>query len=141
MPFFSRLPVHRRIERLIRQGVGVREAHWDLGLPHSPDEAHAIAESILEWVRLSMGNMRRPYGIDHVALALAARDPGGRVVCSTSLGVLRPLSFYGEGPAAEVAAFLGDVSRTCPAGPVELVGALLSLGDIAFELHGHEAAA
>ncbi len=141
MPFFSRLPVQRRIERLIRQGVGVREARWDLELPPSPDDARNVAESIVAWVRLSMGNMRRPYGIDHVALALAARDSRGRVACSTSLGVLRPLSFYGEGPAAEVAAFLGDVARACPAGQVELVGALLSLGDIAFELHGREAAA
>jgi hypothetical protein len=141
VPFFSRHSVHRRVERLIREGIGVREARWEVELPAAPNDAHVIAQTIVDWVRLSMGHMRRPYGIDHVALALAARDPGGRMVCSTSLGVLRPLSFYGEGPAAEVAAFLGDVARACPAGPVELVGALLSLGDIAFELNGREAAA
>lgn len=141
MPFFSRHSAHRRVERLIREGVGVREARWDVGLPAAPNDAHRTAEAIVAWVRLSMGHMRRPYGIDHVALALAARDSSGQMVCSTSLGVLRPLSFYGEGPTAEVAAFLGDVARACPAGPVELVVALLSLGDIAFELNGREAAA
>lgn len=138
MPFFSRRPVHRRVERLIREGVGVREARWRL---ESPVASASLVDDILSWVRLSMGHMRRPYGIDHVALALAARDDSGRVLCSTSLGVLRPLSFYGEGPTTEVAAFLGDVARVSHDGSVELIGALLSLGDIAFELHGRPAAA
>lgn len=81
-----------------------------------------------------MSGMRRPYGIDHVALALAARDNSGKVVCSNSLGVLRPGSFYAEEGAEQVRAFLGDASRVMAGRPGEMVGALLSLGDIAFEL-------
>ncbi|MCL4240815.1 MAG: hypothetical protein KJ048_05625 [Dehalococcoidia bacterium] len=141
MPLFSRLSVNRRVERLIREGVGVRESTWTVDCASDPDLTRRLTESIVGWVRHSMGEMRRPYGIDHVALALACRDGSGRVVCSTSLGVLRPISFYGEGPVAEVNAFLGDVARATGGRPVEMVGALLSLGDIAFALNGRPAAA
>lgn len=141
MPLFSRLSVNRRVERLIREGVGVRESTWTVDCASDPDLTRRLTESIVAWVRHSMGEMRRPYGIDHVALALACRDGSGRVVCSTSLGVLRPISFYGDGPVAEVNAFLGDVARATGGRPAEMVGALLSLGDIAFALNGRPAAA
>lgn len=141
MPLFNRSSVNRRVERLIREGVGVRETTWTLDSPGDPGLTRLLTESIVAWVRLSMGEMRRPYGIDHVALALACRDGSGRVMCSTSLGVLRPISFYGDGPVTEVNAFLGDVARVSGDRPVEMVGALLSLGDIAFELNGRPAAA
>jgi hypothetical protein len=141
MPFLNRSSVNRRVERLIRAGIGVRETTWTLDSPGDADLTRLLTESIVGWVRLSMGEMRRPYGIDHVALALACRDGSGRVMCSTSLGVLRPISFYGDGPVTEVNAFLGDVARVSGNRPVEMVGALLSLGDIAFELNGRPAAA
>ena len=97
--------------------------------------ADALVDDVITWVRDAMGAMRRPYGIDHVALALAARDDGGRVVCSNSLGVLRPASFYAEEGPRQVRAFLGDAARAMDGQPGEMVGALLSLGDIAFELN------
>lgn len=141
MPLFNRFSVHRRVERLIRDGIGVRETTWTLAAPGDPDLTRRLIDDIVTWVRESMGEMRRPYGIDHVALALACRDGSGRVVCSTSLGVLRPISFYGDGPESEVNAFLGDVARVSGDRPVQMVGALLSLGDIAYELNGRPAAA
>jgi hypothetical protein len=136
MALFRRFSTHRKVERLIRDGVGVREACWRL-----EDEHHeSLVEDVVGWVRTSMGGMRRPYGIDHIALALAARDDSGRVVCSNSLGVLRPGSFYGEEGAEQVRAFLGDARRAMNGRGGEMVGALLSLGDIAFELNGNAAA-
>ncbi len=96
---------------------------------------------MVEWVRGQMGEMRRPYGIDHVALALACRDTSGTVVCSNSMGVVRPESFYSEAGARSVEGFLADARRAAGPGPVEVVGALLSLGDLAFELNLGRAAA
>ena len=136
MALFRRLSKHRKVERLIRDGVGVREACWRLEPSDAPE---VLIEHVIDWVRASMGSMRRPYGIDHIALALAARDEGGRLVCSNSLGVLRPTSFYGEEGPKQVRAFLGEARRVLGTNPCEVVGALLSLGDIAFELNANAA--
>lgn len=116
----------------------MHEASWRLDT-HGPDAADALVDDVVSWVRTSMAAMRRPYGIDHVALALAARDDSGRVVCTNSLGVLRPQSFYGEAGPEHVRAFLGDAARAMEGRPGDMVGALLSLGDIAYELRGKAA--
>jgi hypothetical protein len=133
MALFARFSTHRKVERLIRSGVGVREACWTID-DHAAEAKDALVDDVIAWVRASMAEMRRPYGIDHVALALAARDAGGRVLCSNSLGVLRPANFYADEGAEQVRAFLGDAERAMRGEPGEMVGALLSLGDIAFEL-------
>ena len=95
---------------------------------------------IVGWVRSAMGEMRRPYGIDHVALALACRDTSGRILCSNSLGVSRPASFYGPEAGTRVEAFLRDVEQVRNEAEMEVVAALLSLGDLAFELRAERAA-
>jgi hypothetical protein len=139
--FLRKLSTHRRVERLIRDGVGVREATWqasDIGDTESDAE---LTADLVAWIRRQMGEMRRPYGIDHVALALACKDSGGKVVCSNSLGVVRPESFYGDAGVRSVATFLDEARRVAGPGPIEIVGALLSLGDIAFELNLGRAAA
>jgi len=139
--FFRKPSTHRRVERLIRDGIGVHEASWTIEAPCDGGDDAGLAADMVAWVRRQMGEMRRPYGIDHVALALACRDASGRVVCSNSLGVVRPASFYGEAGVRSVEGFLVDARRAAGGGPVEVVGALLSLGDIAFELNLGRAAA
>lgn len=139
--FFRKLSTHRRVERLIRDGVGVREASWTIEALGDAEADSGLATDMVSWVRRQMGEMRRPYGIDHVALALACRDASGTVVCSNSMGVVRPESFYGDEGARSVQGFLVDAHRAAGDGPVEVVGALLSLGDIAFELNLGRAAA
>jgi len=140
LPFLRRPSTHRKVEQLIRQGVGVREASWHLpSSAQGSPAAHALAstkavESIVVWVRKAMTEMRRPYGIDHVALALACRDASGKVLCSNALGVVRPGSFYAPEGATRVEAFLRDVEQVRDQAGVEVVAALLSLGDLAFEL-------
>lgn len=94
----------------------------------------ALAGELLGWVRASLGEMRRPYGINQVALALAGRDLGGAVFCANSLGVVRPSSFYSsEGPDG-ILAFLDDLDGVRGDGEVRIAAALLSLGDLAYEL-------
>ena len=139
MALFRKFTTHRKVERLIRDGVGVREASWRLEDGQRSEHVDALVDDVVAWVRSSMGGMRRPYGIDHVALALAARDESGRVICSSSPGVLRPGSFYGEEGADHVRAFLGDARRAMDGRGGEMVGALLSLGDIAYELKSRAA--
>ena len=138
MAIFSRFTTHRRVEQLIRDGVGVREASWQIS-GHDDAVTEELVDEVIAWVRSSMGEMRRPYGIDHIALALAARDEEGKVLCSNSLGVLRPASFYANEGPEQVRAFLGDAERVMQGRPGEMVGALLSLGDSAFELKGRAA--
>ena len=125
---------HRRVESLIRQGVGVREASWEMAPAGDGPGRERLAGELATWVREAMATMRRPYGIDHVALALACRDSTGRVLSSSSLGVIRPGSFYGAEGVERIAGFLEDVELVRAAGAVNVSGALLSLGDLAFEL-------
>ena len=77
MALFRKFTTHRKVERLIRDGVGVREASWRLEDGQRSEHVDALVDDVVAWVRSSMGGMRRPYGIDHVALALAARDESG----------------------------------------------------------------
>jgi len=137
MNIFRRNASRQRVERLIREGVGLNEASWTLAGGEVTADLH---EGIVAWVRESMAAMRRPYGIDQVAVALACRDDDGQVVCSNSLGVVRPSAFYGSEGDDRIAAFLGDLDAV-PAGKRrEVVGALLSLGDLAYELNLPKAA-
>ena len=125
---------HKRVETLIRQGVGVSEASWALDDASGERPRPELVDEIVGWVRRCMGEMRRPHGINQVALALACKDGDGRVLCSNSLGVIRPDIFYGEEGPAKVAAFFHDIHAVQERNPGEVVGALLSLGDLAYEL-------
>lgn len=129
-----RSSTHRRVEDLIRQGVGVREASWDMAPAGDASAREQLAEELAGWVREAMATMRRPYGIDHVALALACRDAAGRILSTSSLGVIRPGCFYGAEGIGRIAGFLDDVESVRSPGPVNVTGALLSLGDLAFQL-------
>jgi len=139
MGFLRRPSPHRRVEQLIRRGVGIHEASWALpeAIESAPPE---LVEEIIGWVRRSMGEMRRPYGIDHVAFALACRDSSGTVLCSNSLGVIRPDVFYSAAGTDRVTAFFDDVRAVRDRHPDEVVGALLSLGDLAYEIDTAKAA-
>jgi hypothetical protein len=132
MHFVRRFLARRRVEELIREGVGVHEACWRV--PAGEGDHHRLVEPILQWVRDSMVGMRRPYGIDHVALALACRDARGQIRCSNSSGVIRPAAFYSDDGRARIAAFLDDVDSVPADARTEVVAAVLSLGDLAYEL-------
>ena len=137
---FRKSTGQKRLSALIKEGVGIREARWPTPDVIDDTSRGVVAESILQWVWNAMGEMRRPYGIDHVAVALACRDTAGRVVCSNSLGVVKPGVFYTPDGMARIEAFLDDVSEVPAHSRVEIVGALLSLGDVAYELELRKAA-
>lgn len=84
--------------------------------------------------------MRRPGGIDQVVMALACRDGAGRVVCSASLGVVRPGAFYDGTAEAELTDALA-AARAVAGEDGEVLVALLRLGDLAYRLQGGRAAA
>jgi hypothetical protein len=132
---FRKTAARQKVSRLIRQGVGLREQSWPAPAASDPQGAEHMADQILRWVQRVMGDMRRPYGVDHVALALACRDAHGRVLCSNSFGVSRPVDFYSPAGMQRIAAFLDDVRAATPDGnSSEIVAALLSLGDIAYAM-------
>ena len=134
MQMFRRSATRRRLDQMIREGIGLHESRWQLPSNAQESDAQELVEPIVEWVRQSMGEMRRPNGIDQVALALACRDENGRVLCSNSFGVLRPAAFYEEDGVDRVAAFMADVEAVPGEQRREIIGALLSLGDIAYEM-------
>lgn len=140
MKFFRRDSARLNVERLIRGGVGVRETRWALPDSNLDGETHTLTASILGWVREAMAEMRRPYGIDHIAVAFACRDATGNVVCSNSLGVLRPGAFYGAEGEGRITAFLDDVEAVAPQRRHEIVGAVLCLGDVAYAMQTPRAA-
>lgn len=135
---FKKFAARRRLERLLRDGVGLHETSWQV--PQRGAGKDDLVTPIVEWVRRSMGEMRRPNGIDQVALALACRDEQGQVLCSNSFGVMRPSVFYQDAGVEQVEAFMADVDAVPQERRHEIVAALLSLGDIAYEMSAPKAA-
>ncbi|HEY5475284.1 MAG TPA: hypothetical protein VIK11_01100 [Tepidiformaceae bacterium] len=136
-PFRSRA-TRRRVEQLIRAGCGVQEAAWTFESAEGDDGT--LATAIEGWVREALGRTRRPNGINRVALALACRDRAGQVTCSNVTGLVSPATFYsGEGLAA-ISGFLADARAVPMAGRAEVICALVSLGDLVYQLDSARAA-
>ena len=137
---FRKAAARRKVTRLIRDGVGVRERSWSFQDLDDGKREELVAE-LLAWVRGAMGTMRRPNGVDHVALALACRDADGTMLCTNALGVNRPEQFYAANAEDRVLAFFADAVAAGSKGPGEIIAALLCLGDIAFAMEPPAAAA
>lgn len=123
---------------MVRRGTGVHEATW--AASGRPERTDALAEEIVRWVRMAMGEMRRPHGINQVALALSCRDASGNVVRRTSFGVVQPDLFYRDEGGSRVAAFIREARGIAASEPREIGALLLSLGDLAYELDAIRAA-
>lgn len=139
MHMFRRVSARRKVEGLIREGVGLQECRWPA--PRNEEEALTLQSQITDWVRGSMGGMRKPYGINHVALALACRDSQGNIVLSNALGVARAETYWSDEGDKQIAGFIGDVESVPVGRRLEVIGALLSLGDLAYAMQGKPAAA
>lgn len=124
----------RRLTRAVRQGIGIQEQSWAMPPAGDADAADSAIADIVDWAREAVSTMRRPYGLDHVAVAFACRDSDGRVLCSNALGVVRPGMFYSDEGETRVRDFLADAWHTRPAEGAQIVGAILSLGEVAHEL-------
>lgn len=135
-------PVRRRVEASIRSGTGLSKGDWMLSGPaiESPHIAK-LSEEVLEWCRERIASIRRPYGIDQLALAIACATPGGNPLASTTFGVFRPVDFYDEdGVGDRVVEFLrevpldqlnGELDAGAPG--IRFAVALFSWGDVARE--------
>ena len=135
-------PVRRRIEESIRSGTGLSKGDWMLAAPAiEPAQIAQLAEDMRDWCRERIASIRRPYGIDQLALAVACATPGGDPLASTTFGVFRPVDFYSdEGIGDRLEAFLrevpiDDLNAELEAGApgIRFAAALFSWGDVARE--------
>ena len=134
MQLFRRSRTRREMASLVREGVGVREAFWDVSPGAGGLAQGTLVNDIVAWMRDAMGAMRRPYGINEVVVAFACRDGSGRVMFSDAFGVMRPADFYGETGPDRLRAFLGGVESVPAEHRARIVGAVLSLGDLAYAM-------
>ncbi|OAI39363.1 hypothetical protein AYO38_07880 [bacterium SCGC AG-212-C10] len=116
------------------------ECSWQAPAAGSGVSNELLGAEIIRWVRSAMGEMRRPYGVNQVVLALAVRDAEGQVLCTNGSGVQRPEMFYGREGEERILGFLTDMESVPSEKRHEVVCALLSLGDLAYALQGARAA-
>ena len=88
-----------KVRDAVEAGVGVYHMCWELGGEPAtavrPDELDSI---VLQWCRATMTQMRRPYGLDYVTMALSLVGGESEETVRHSFGVLRPSDFYADGP-------------------------------------------
>jgi hypothetical protein len=132
----QRDPLRARVEQSIRRGTGLRKGEWLLTeMPADAARYNALASDVVEWCQREIGDTRRPYGIDQLALAVACAEPGGDSIASATFGIFRPVDFYREGGVAErVAEFIrctGAEALLHRDDSVRFAAALFSWGDVA----------
>ena len=105
--------IRTRVRKAIDAGVGVYNRTWPLNAgvaAPAPEEdsrqprVRALSLQVLDWCRLTMGQMRKPYGLDYVSLVIAVIGAKDRELAEVNFGVLRPHEFYGDesvGPRIE----------------------------------------
>lgn len=124
-----------QVEESIQAGTGLHRGEWLIEAgARTPDAVASLAETMTEWCRTQIGDTRRPYGIDQLALAVACAEPGGAPIASTTFGVFRPVDFYREGGVGEqVVDFVTGVplASSEPSPAVRFAAALFSWGDVA----------
>jgi hypothetical protein len=126
-----------KVRDAVEAGVGVYHMSWELGgepdTAVRPDELDSV---VLEWCRATMTQMRRPYGLDYVTMALSLTGWESDEMVRHSFGVLRPVDFYAEGPVPTKLAELMEEWRA--AGYLQssrwLSAVMFSWGDLTREL-------
>ncbi len=96
---FQRTSLRAGVRRALESGVGVYHTSWQLDAALDHHGADDLAAELLAWTRQALSEMHRPYGLDHVTLAIAVLSSQAGEVASVSFGVLRPEDFYGDRPA------------------------------------------
>ncbi len=126
-----------KVREAVEAGIGIYHMSWQLGGEPAtalrPDEMDSL---VLEWCRTTMTQMRRPYGLDYVTMALSLMGRENEETARHSFGVLRPVDFYAEGPvASKLTELMRDWSE---AGHFEssrwLSAVMFSWGDVTREL-------
>jgi len=126
-----------KVRDAVESGVGVYHTCWELGgepaTALQPDELDSI---ILEWCRTTIGQMRRPYGLDYVTLALGMVGGESEENVRFSFGVLRPSDFYADGPVpARLVQLMEEwQEKRCFDSSRQLSAVMFSWGDLTREL-------
>lgn len=101
-----------KVRDAVEAGVGVYHMCWELGGEPAtavrPDELDSI---VLQWCHATMTQMRRPYGLDYVTMALSLVSWESEEAVRYSFGVLRPGDFYADGPVPATLAQLMEQWR------------------------------
>lgn len=141
MPLLSRLVRRFRRDRLraeveasLKRGTGLRKEEWLLHTPMASGSLERTAGEVIDWCQEKIGETRRPYGVDQMALAIACAEPGGDPIASKTFGVFRPVDFYREGGISEnVEEFFREFHETelNERGAIRFAAVLFSWGDVA----------
>ena len=129
-------PLRAQVEASIKSGTGLRKGEWLLTeMPPDAERVDTLASDVVEWCQSQIGETRRPYGIDQLALAVACAEPGGDAISSATFGIFRPVDFYRDGGVGErVSDFIRETSdehlRERDTA-VRFAAALFSWGDVA----------
>jgi len=95
---FKQNSMESKVREAVESGIGVYNYHWELGGdPQTALEPEEIDSLLLDWCRETMGDMRRPYGLDYVTMAVALLDEENRELARYNFGVLRPSDLYADG--------------------------------------------
>jgi hypothetical protein len=92
--------------------------------------AAELAGEVVDWCRQMLGQMRRPYGLDYVTLAVAVLDADGERSESATYDAFRPVDFY---DASKVEVQVRETLSSWPTGD-RLSAVLFSWGDLTREL-------
>ncbi len=88
-----------KVREAVEAGVGIYHMSWELGGEPAtalrPEDMYSL---ILEWCRGTMAEMRRPYGLDYVTVAVSLMGHESEETARHNFGVLRPVDFYTRGP-------------------------------------------
>jgi hypothetical protein len=139
---------HRRlkheVEEKLRAGVGLHRREWLLtASPISRATLSTLGEEIVAWCAETIAHTRRPYGIDHLAAAIACARPGAAPLASASFGVFRPADFYRDGGTRDsiyhFVQCLEPKALNAEGGQVRFAVALFSWGEVARAMFEKEA--
>jgi len=98
----NRRKTDSQVKEALEAGIGLYHSHWGLDNDERPGLCpEEASQTVLSWCHETMGQMRRPYGLDYVTFAIALLGPENEEISRASFGVLRPSDFYSDGPAPQ----------------------------------------
>ncbi|MCH8900714.1 MAG: hypothetical protein IIC88_00270 [Chloroflexi bacterium] len=126
------------VRRALTSGVGLYHTTWPIQNIAAATASEEFIAKLVGWCREVLGEMRRPYGLDYVTLAVALLREGEGQVASVNYGVLRPSDFYNQSFVEErvretLRSWTNDQLIT-GAGAGSLSAVLFSWGDLTREL-------
>ena len=131
---FRRDRLRAEVEASLKRGTGLRKEEWLLHTPMPSGSLERTAGEVIDWCQTKIGETRRPYGVDQMALAIACAEPGGDPIASKTFGVFRPVDFYRDGGISErVEEFFQEFHETelNERQAIRFAAVLFSWGDVA----------